>query len=364
MALITLRQMLDHAAERGYGVPAFNVNGLEQVHAIMDAAQEVDAPVILQSSPGAMRHAGEAYLRHLVLAAVERHPELPVVLHQHHGASPEQCLQSIRSGFTSVMMDGSLCEDRKTPAAFCSNVEVTRQVCRMAHACGVSVEGELGGAAASDRGDSDDKEAVGTDAATGRPPVLTSPAQAREFVAQTGVDALAIAVGTRHGGKRFTRRPLGEMLAIERIAQIRAHVPNTPLVIHSCSSLPTEWLTIIRKYGGEVADVYGVPVEEIQRAIANGVRKINIDTDIQLAMTGAMRRCFAEHPREFDPRRVMAEARAAARGIAKYRFEAFGCAGQASGLRPVALEVMAERYGRSGSDRSPPGVGAPQGSNH
>lgn len=352
MALIALRQMLDHAAERGYGVPAFNVNNLEQVQAIMDAAQEVDAPVILQASPGAMRYVGEAYLRHLVLAAVERHPNLPVVLHLHHGASPEQCLQSLRSGFTSVMIDGSLREDRKTPNAFCSNVKVTRQVCWMAHACGVSVEGELGAEASPEPRGSRDKDTIRNDAETGHSPALTSPAQAREFVAQTGIDALAIAVGTRHGGQRFTRKPVGEMLAIDQIAQVRAQVPNTHLVMHSCSSLPIEWLSIIRKYGGEMENVYGVPVDEVRRAIANGVRKINIDTDIQLAMTGAMRRSFAEHPKEFDPRRVLAEARNAARGIARSRFEAFGCAGQASNLRPIALEAMATRYGGSGSDRS------------
>jgi fructose-bisphosphate aldolase class II len=344
MAFISLRQMLDHAAERGYGVPAFNVNNLEQIQAIMEAAQETDSPVILQASAGARKYAGEAYLRHMVLAAVESHPDIPVVLHQDHGASPAVCLQSIRSGFTSVMMDGSLLEDAKTPASYDYNVEVTRQVCAMAHAIGVSVEGELGCLGSLETGEAGEEDGVGAEGKLTHDMMLTDPAQAKDFVARTGVDALAIAIGTSHGAYKFTRKPTGDILAMDRIVQIHASVPDTHLVMHGSSSVPQEWLEIIRKYGGDIKETYGVPVEEIQRGIRSGVRKINIDTDIRLAMTGAMRKVFAEQPSEFDPRKAFIEARKAARGIVKARFEAFGCAGQASRLKPMALEAMVKRY--------------------
>jgi fructose-bisphosphate aldolase class II len=344
MALISLRQMLDHAAEHGYGVPAFNVNNLEQIQAIMEAAQALDAPVILQASAGARKYAGEPYLRHMVLAAVESHPDIPVVLHQDHGASPAVCMQSIRSGFTSVMMDGSLQEDAKTPASYNYNLDVTRKVCELAHSIGVSVEGELGCLGSLETGEAGEEDGVGAEGKLTHEMMLTDPQQARDFVARTGVDALAIAIGTSHGAYKFTRKPTGDILAMDRIEQIHAAVPGTHLVMHGSSSVPQEWLAIIRKYGGDIKETYGVPVEEIQRGIKSGVRKINIDTDIRLAMTGAMRQVFAEQPSEFDPRKALIEARKAARDIVKARFEAFGCAGQASGIKPLPLDAMVPRY--------------------
>ena len=344
MALVSLRQVLDHAAEHGFGVPAFNVNNLEQIQAIMEAAQATDSPVILQASAGARNYAGEAYLRHMVLAAVETHPDIPVVLHQDHGASPAVCMQAIRSGFTSVMMDGSLQEDARTPASYAYNVDVTRRVCAMAHAVGVSVEGELGCLGSLETGEAGEEDGSGAQGKLSHDMLLTDPAQARDFVAATGVDALAIAIGTSHGAYKFSRQPTGDILAIDRIASIHAAIPHTHLVMHGSSSVPQEWLAIIRKHGGTIKETYGVPVEEIQRGIAHGVRKINIDTDIRLAMTGAMRRLFAEQPAEFDPRKAMAEARRAAKGICQARFEAFGCAGHAGRMRPIPLDAMALRY--------------------
>jgi fructose-bisphosphate aldolase class II len=344
MALISLRQMLDHAAEHGYGVPAFNVNNLEQIQAIMEAAQETDSPVILQASAGARKYAGEAYLRHMVLAAVESHPDLPVVLHQDHGTTPAVCQQSIRSGFSSVMMDGSLLADGKTPSGYEYNVEVTRKVCEMAHAVGVSVEGELGCLGSLETGEAGEEDGVGAQGKLTHEMMLTDPAQAQDFVARTGIDALAIAIGTSHGAYKFTRQPTGDILAIDRIAAIHARIPGTHLVMHGSSSVPQEWLEIIRMHGGDIRETFGVPVEEIQRGIRNGVRKVNIDTDIRLAMTGAMRQSFATDRSEFDPRKALAAARKAARSICKARFEAFGCAGQASRIKPVALEQMVRRY--------------------
>ena len=344
MPLVSLRQVLDHAAEHGYGVPAFNVNNLEQIQAIMEAAQETDSPVILQASAGARKYAGEAYLRHMVLAAVESHPALPVVLHQDHGASPAVCIQSIRSGFTSVMMDGSLREDAKTPADYEYNVAVTRQVSEIAHAIGVSVEGELGCLGSLETGEAGEEDGVGAEGTLTHDMMLTDPEQAKDFVERTGVDALAIAIGTSHGAYKFTRKPTGDILAIERIGRIHASVPDTHLVMHGSSSVPQEWLEIIREHGGEIRETYGVPVEEIRRGIASGVRKINIDTDIRLAMTGAMRKSFAMQPAEFDPRKAFAAARVAARGIVKLRCEAFGCAGQAGRFKPLSLEAMIARY--------------------
>ena len=344
MALISLRQLLDHAAEHDYGVPAFNINDMEQIQAIMEAAQEVQAPVILQASAGARSYAGEAYLRHMVQAAIETHPDIPVVLHQDHGATPAVCQASIRSGFSSVMMDGSLREDAKTPASYEYNLEVTRKVCELAHWVGVSVEGELGCLGSLETGEAGEEDGVGAAGKLSHDMLLTDPVQARDFVAKTGVDALAIAIGTSHGAYKFTRQPTGDILAIERIAAIHAAVPATHLVMHGSSSVPQEWLAIIRQHGGEIKETYGVPVEEIVRGIRSGVRKVNIDTDIRLAMTGAMRQLFATQPTEFDPRKAMAAARKAARGICKQRFEAFGCAGQAGKIKPLPLEAMAKRY--------------------
>jgi fructose-bisphosphate aldolase class II len=344
MAFVSLRQLLDHAAEFGYGVPAFNVNNLEQIQAIMEAAEESQSPVILQASAGARKYAGEPYLRHMVLAAVESHPGIPVVLHQDHGASPAVCTQSIRSGFTSVMMDGSLQEDAKTPADYDYNVAVTRRVCEMAHVIGVSVEGELGCLGSLETGQAGEEDGVGAAGTLTHDMLLTDPAQARDFVTRTGVDALAIAIGTSHGAYKFTRQPTGDILDIGRIAQIHAAVPNTHLVMHGSSSVPQEWLAIIREHGGDIKETYGVPVEEIQRGIKSGVRKVNIDTDIRLAMTGAMRQALSKDPSEFDPRKALIAAKKAARLLCKARFEAFGCAGQAQRIAPIALEIMAKRY--------------------
>ena len=344
MPLVSLRQVLDHAAEHDYGVPAFNVNNLEQIQAIMEAAQETDSPVILQASAGARKYAGEAYLRHMVLAAIESHPGLPVVLHQDHGTSTAVCQQAIRSGFSSVMMDGSLRQDGKTPASYDYNVEVTRRACEMAHPVGVSVEGELGCLGSLETGEAGEEDGIGAAGRLSHDMLLTDPLQARDFVAATGVDALAIAIGTSHGAYKFSRQPTGDILAIDRIAAIHARIPGTHLVMHGSSSVPQEWLEIVRAHGGEIRATYGVPVEEIRRGIASGVRKVNIDTDIRLAMTGAMRRSFATERAEFDPRRALAAARAAARGICQARFEAFGCAGQGGRIRALPLEAMARRY--------------------
>ena len=344
MALVSLRQILDHAAEHGYGVPAFNVNNLEQIQAIMEAAQATASPVILQASAGARTYAGEAYLRHMVLAAVETHPDLPVVLHQDHGATPAVCQQAIRSGFTSVMMDGSLREDAKTPASYDYNLDITRRVCDMAHAVGVSVEGELGCLGSLETGEAGEEDGVGAAGRLSHDMMLTDPAQAQDFVQRTGVDALAIAIGTSHGAYKFTRPPTGDTLAIDRIADIHARLPNTHLVMHGSSSVPQEWLAIIREYGGQIKETYGVPVEEIRRGIQSGVRKVNIDTDIRLAMTGAMRQTLAQQPAEFDPRKALLAAKKAARGICEARFNAFGCAGQAARIKPIPLETIAARY--------------------
>jgi fructose-bisphosphate aldolase class II len=344
VALVSLRQLLDHAAEYGYGVPAFNVNNLEQIQAIMQAAEETSSPVILQASAGARKYAGEAFLRRLVEAAVEAYPEIPLVMHQDHGASPGVCQSSIRSGFTSVMMDGSLREDMKTPAPYDYNVAVTRKVAEMAHAVGVSVEGELGCLGSLETGEAGDEDGVGAAGKLSRDQLLTDPAQAADFVAATGVDALAVAIGTSHGAYKFSRKPTGDVLAIDRIKEIHARLPGTHLVMHGSSSVPQEWLEVIRENGGAIKETYGVPVEAIVEGIRHGVRKVNIDTDIRLAMTGAMRRAMARDPAEFDPRKFLKDATAAARGVCKERFEAFGCAGQAPRIRPVPLEKMAARY--------------------
>ena len=344
MALISMRQLLDHAAEHGYGVPAFNVNNLEQVQAIMQAADACDSPVILQASAGARKYAGEAFLRHLVEAAVESYPHLPICMHQDHGASPAVCQASIRSGFSSVMMDGSLREDMKTPASYDYNVKVTGKVAEMAHAVGVSVEGELGCLGSLETGEAGEEDGVGAAGVLDHSQLLTDPDQAAEFVAATGVDALAIAIGTSHGAYKFTRPPTGEILAIDRIEAIHRRIPNTHLVMHGSSSVPQEWLTVIRQFGGRIKETYGVPVEEIRQGIRHGVRKVNIDTDIRLAMSGAMRQKMGQKPDEFDPRAFLKAATTAARDICRLRFEAFGSAGQAPKIRPLSLEAMATRY--------------------
>ncbi len=344
MPLVSLRQVLDHAAEHGYGVPAFNVNNLEQVQAIVEAADATASPVILQASAGARKYAGEPFLRHLVLGALEAYPHLPIVLHQDHGASPAVCEASIRSGFSSVMMDGSLEEDMKTPAAWEYNVAVTRKVVEMAHPLGVSVEGEVGCLGSLESGEAGEEDGSGAAGKLSREQLLTDPGEAAEFVRRTGVDALAVAIGTSHGAYKFSRRPTGDILAIDRIKAIHARIPDTHLVMHGSSSVPQEWLEVIRAHGGRIRETYGVPVEEIREGIRHGVRKVNIDTDIRLAMTGAMRRAMAQLPEEFDPRAFLKPARAAARDLCRERFEAFGCAGQAPRIRPLPLEAMARRY--------------------
>ena len=346
MSLVSLRQLLDHAAEHGYGVPAFNVNNMEQMQAIMQAADDADAPVILQASAGARKYAGEPFLRRLVEAAVEMWPHIPVVMHQDHGGSPAVCQASIHSGFTSVMMDGSLKEDMKTPASYAYNVGVTRRVVEMAHAVGVSVEGELGCLGSLESGTAGEEDGSGAKGALSHDQLLTDPEQAADFVQQTGVDALAIAIGTSHGAYKFSRKPTGDILAIDRIKTIHARIPDTHLVMHGSSSVPQEWLAVIRRYGGNIKETYGVPVEEIQEGIKHGVRKVNIDTDIRLAMTGAMRKAMAEKPDEFDPRKFLQAATDAARVLCRSRFEAFGAAGRASSIKPVPLEAMAKRYAR------------------
>ncbi len=344
MALVSMRQLLDHAAEHGYGIPAFNVNNLEQVQAIMAAAAEADAPVIMQASAGARKYAGEHFLRHLISAAVESYPTVPVVMHQDHGQSPKVCQGAIDLGFSSVMMDGSLEEDGKSIASYDYNVDVTRKVVDMAHAVGVTVEGELGclGSLETMKGDKEDGH--GTDATMTREQLLTDPEQAADFVRRTQVDALAIAIGTSHGAYKFSRKPTGDILAISRIKEINARLPNTHLVMHGSSSVPQDLLAEIRKYGGDMKETYGVPVEEIQEAIKYGVRKINIDTDIRLAMTAAVRRFLAEHPDKFDPREFLKPAREAAKAICLQRYREFGCEGQGSKVKPITLSVMVEKY--------------------
>ena len=344
MPLVSMRQLLDHAAENGYGLPAFNVNNLEQIQAIMEAAAETNSPVIMQGSAGARKYAGEPYLRHLIEAAIETHPDVPIVMHQYHGASPSICIQSMRSGFSSVMMDGSLQEDAKTPASFEYNARVSRHVVDIAHAIGVSVEGELGCLGSLETGMGEKEDGHGAEGALSQDQLLTDPNEAAEFVKATGVDALAIAIGTSHGAYKFTRPPTGAVLRIDRIKEIHARIPNTHLVMHGSSSVPQEWLKIINQYGGTMGETYGVPVAEIVEGIKHGVRKINIDTDLRMASTGAIRKYMAENSKDFDPRKYLAAARNAMKGICVARYQAFGCAGMASKIKPISLEKMAERY--------------------
>ena len=344
MALVSMRELLDHAAANGYGIPAFNVNNLEQVQAVMAAADEVGAPVILQASAGARKYAGEAFIKHLILAAVEAYPYIPLVMHQDHGQSPAICQGAIDLGFSSVMMDGSLEADGKTIASFEYNVEVTRKVVDMAHASGVSVEGELGCLGSLETMQGDKEDGHGTDAIMTHDQLLTDPEEAAEFVKRTQLDALAIAIGTSHGAYKFTRKPTGDILAIERVKEIHRRIPNTHLVMHGSSSVPQDLLAIINQYGGHMKETYGVPVEEIQKAIQFGVRKINIDTDIRLAMTGAVRKFLAENPDKFDAREWLKPAREAAKAICKQRYIEFGCEGQAAGIKGRSLQVVAAQY--------------------
>jgi fructose-bisphosphate aldolase, class II len=344
MALISLRQLLDHAAEHGYGVPAYNVNNMEQMQAIMMAADETDSPVIVQASAGARSYAGAPFLRHLILAAIEQWPHIPVVMHQDHGASPAVCQRSIQLGFSSVMMDGSLGEDMKTPMSYEYNVEVTRRTVEMAHACGVSVEGELGCLGSLESGMAGEEDGSGAEGKLSHDQLLTDPEEAARFVKDTKVDALAIAIGTSHGAYKFTRPPTGDILAIDRIKEIHARIPDTHLVMHGSSSVPQDWLKIINDNGGDMGETYGVPVAEIQEGIKHGVRKVNIDTDLRMASTGAIRKYLHDKPSDFDPRKYLKAATQAMKGICKERYEAFGTAGYASKIKVINLEDMFKRY--------------------
>lgn len=346
MALVSMRELLDHAAANGYGIPAFNVNNLEQVQAVMEAANEVGSPVILQASAGARKYAGEAFIKHLIQAAIEAYPHIPLVMHQDHGQNPDVCQGAINLGFSSVMMDGSLMADGKTIASYDYNVEVTRKVVDMAHAVGVTVEGELGclGSLETMKGDKEDGH--GTDATMTREQMLTDPEQAADFVKRTQLDALAIAIGTSHGAYKFSRKPTGDILAIDRVMEIHKRLPNTHLVMHGSSSVPQESLAIINQFGGKMKETYGVPVEEIQKAIKFGVRKINIDTDIRLAMTAAVRKFMFENPDKFDARDWLKPAREAAKQLCKQRYLEFGCEGQAAKIKGHTLVEVAARYAR------------------
>ncbi|MCH7671801.1 MAG: fructose-bisphosphate aldolase class II [Proteobacteria bacterium] len=345
MALISLRQLLDHAAENDYGVPAFNVNNLEQIRAIMEGADESNSPVILQASAGARKYAGSNFLKHLIQGALEEFPHIPIVMHQDHGFTPAICQRSIQLGFSSVMMDGSLGEDGKTPADFDYNVEVTRTTVKAAHACGVSVEGEIGCLGSLETGMAAEEDGSGAEGKLTMSQLLTDPQEASDFVDATGVDALAIAIGTSHGAYKFSRPPTGDVLAIDRIKEIHQKIPDTHLVMHGSSSVPQEWLAVINEFGGEIPETYGVPLEEIQEGIKHGVRKINIDTDLRLASTGAVRKFLAENPSEFDPRKFLIPTMVAMKAIVKERMEAFGCAGQIANFGKIYnLEEMSERY--------------------
>ena len=346
MALVSMRELLDHAAANGYGIPAFNVNNLEQVQAVMAAADETGAPVILQASAGARKYAGESFIKHLIQAATEAYPHIPLVMHQDHGTSPKICAGAIDLGFGSVMMDGSLMEDGKTPADFAYNVNVTRQVVTMAHQVGVTVEGELGCLGSLETGEAGEEDGIGAVGKLDHSQMLTDPEEAARFVKETQLDALAIAIGTSHGAYKFTRPPTGDVLAISRVKEINARIPNTHLVMHGSSSVPQELLAIINQYGGKMKQTYGVPVSEIQEAIKFGVRKINIDTDIRLAMTGAVRKFLSENPEKFDAREWLKPAREAAMQICKQRYLEFGCEGQGAKIKGESLQVVAAKYAK------------------
>ncbi|MFW5450576.1 MAG: class II fructose-bisphosphate aldolase [Methylophagaceae bacterium] len=346
MALVSMRQLLDYAAEHSFAIPAFNVSNMEQVQAIMQAADAVNSPVIMQGSAGARKYAGEPFLRHLILAAIEQYPHLPVVMHQDHGASPDICARSIQSGFSSVMMDGSLLADMQTPSSFEYNVDVTRTVANMAHACGASVEGELGCLGSLETGMMGEEDGHGSLEKLDPSQLLTDPDEAIEFVKQTKVDALAVAIGTSHGAYKFTKPPTGDVLAISHLKILHEKMPNTHIVMHGSSSVPQDWLKIINDYGGDIAQTYGVPVEEIVEGIKHGVRKVNIDTDLRMAATGSIRRYLAqqEYASDFDPRKFYKEATTAMQAICQARFEAFGSAGHAGKIKAIPLDQMVCRY--------------------
>ena len=350
MPLVSMRQLLDHAAEHGYGLPAFNVNNLEQMRAIMEAADETDSPVIVQASAGARKYAGAPFLRHLIIAAIEEFPHIPVCMHQDHGTSPGVCQRSIQLGFSSVMMDGSLGEDGKTPTSYDYNVATTRRVVDMAHSCGVSVEGEIGCLGSLETGKAGEEDGIGAEGTLDHSQLLTDVEEAARFVKDTSVDALAIAIGTSHGAYKFSRPPTGKVLRIDRIKEIHARIPNTHLVMHGSSSVPQDWLKIINENGGDLGETYGVPVDEIVEGIKNGVRKVNIDTDLRMASTGAIRQFFVKNPKEFDPRKYLAAATKAMKGICLERYQAFGSAGNASKIKVVSLDAMTGRYAKGELD--------------
>ncbi len=344
MALVPMRLLLDHAAEEGYGIPAYNVNNMEQIISIMQAAEEADSPVILQASRGARQYAGENFLRHLILAAVESYPHIPIAMHQDHGNSPTTCYSAMKNGFTSVMMDGSLEADAKTPASFEYNVAVTKQVVDVAHAIGVSVEGELGCLGSLETGQGEAEDGHGFEGTLSKDQLLTDPDEAVEFVQQTQVDALAVAIGTSHGAYKFSRKPTGEILAISRIEEIHSRLPNTHLVMHGSSSVPQEWIDIINANGGQIPETYGVPVEEIQKGIKSGVRKVNIDTDNRLAITAAIREAAFKDPSNFDPRHFLKPSIAYMKKVCLRRYESFGTAGNASKIKQQPLDIYAVKY--------------------
>ncbi|MFC6686359.1 class II fructose-bisphosphate aldolase [Jhaorihella thermophila] len=350
MALITLRQLLDHAAEYGYGVPAFNINNMEQGLAIMKAADACDAPVILQASRGARSYAGDIMLRHMVAALAEMYPHIPVCLHQDHGNNEATCMTAIRHGFTSVMMDGSLEADMKTPASYEYNVTITERVARMAHWVGASVEGELGVLGSLETGEAAKEDGSGAEGKLSKEDLLTDPDQAADFVAKTKVDALAIACGTSHGAYKFSRKPTGDILAISQIEAIHAKIPSVHLVMHGSSSVPQYLQDLINEYGGEMPQTYGVPVEEIERGIKSGVRKVNIDTDCRMAMTGQFRKVATEKPTEFDPRKFLIPAMEEMEKLCHDRFERFGAAGNASKIKVIDMDEMAKRYASGALD--------------
>lgn len=347
MALVPMRLLLDHAAEHDYGIPAYNVNNMEQIQAIMQAAAETDSPVILQASRGARKYAGEIFLKHLILAAAETYPDIPIAMHQDHGNGPATCYSAISHGFTSVMMDGSLEEDAKTPASYDYNVDVTRAVVKVAHSVGVSVEGELGCLGSLETGQGDKEDGHGFEGTLSHDQLLTDPEEAVDFVNKTGVDALAVAIGTSHGAYKFSRKPTGEILAMDRIAEIHRRLPNTHLVMHGSSSVPEDLLALINEYGGNIPETYGVPVEEIQKGIKNGVRKINIDTDCRLAITAAVREALAQAPAEFDPRHFLKPSIKYMQKVCGDRYNQFGTAGNASKIKAVSLDDFAAKYAKA-----------------
>ncbi|MFG3818676.1 class II fructose-bisphosphate aldolase [Limnothrix redekei] len=346
MALVPMRLLLDHAAENGYGIPAFNVNNMEQIQAIMRAADETDSPVILQASRGARNYAGENFLRHLILAAVETYPHIPISMHQDHGNEPATCYSAIKNGFTSVMMDGSLEADAKTPASYEYNVNVTREVVKVAHSLGVSVEGELGCLGSLETGMGEAEDGHGFEGKLDHSQLLTDPDEAADFVEKTQVDALAVAIGTSHGAYKFTRKPTGEILAISRIEEIHNRLPNTHLVMHGSSSVPEDLLALINQYGGTIPETYGVPVEEIQKGIKCGVRKVNIDTDNRLAITAAVREALAANTKEFDPRHFLKPSIKYMQKVCADRYSEFWTAGNASKIKQVSVDEFARKYAK------------------